>query len=747
MTSSDLTHRRTFNSIAAFRRLMPLVIVCFFVAPISADAESIDFVGANNSTQVHDSSHNFAEPDLWESLTVPGEDDKARLWKRFSSGVTVPDDTWKLRFGTTNANEGVGAAWPAIHVTNEVAEVLNGKWEFNFAPYNSDEPLCDRNDTAIPCLSQAAFGSYTLLGAHRQGGFYSFLVDGDPYHQSDPTYLTIRGGSPTRGEPDFVTNETLVGTTVGPLPPPSTIRLMDAVHWKNQGTIWLNQGALYVEDGAQLETDFLGLSRSNASDHHHASMSIVGSGSTLRLDSAPWWLSTVFIHSLGSLSVEDGGTIESTSAMALDGTLNIVDGTAHFSWIEADGSLVMRGTANAIGVGRIRDKTRLTTDGVLSLGKTGEANVHNSSLVTANASVDGVAMIADSSWSVSSTLALSGQLEISNMSQIASENGSVEAGAKLLLNSGASIRANNSRWEVTDELAIVGGGVDETDVEVGSLSRLVVGRELSLREDATIRLKEGSVEIGLPPRLMSTNPLSPPPSLIPNTVHIGEGGLLTGSGGFEAESIWVNDGTLSPGTDAAAGTITNTGNLDVSAESTVALDLGPEWSDSVQIDGQASLSGSLRLQLVQDYVPKIGETFELISAQQGIVGQFSHEYLTSPDDSTGWVVEYEPKRVVLRIAPDRLPGDVNQDNMVDASDAAVLFANWGRVVPDSAEVDFNDDGVVDAFDAQVFLSAWTGDRYAGVPEPAANGLAMFVMMLVRSLRRQHIALLTILAAR
>ena len=52
--------------------------------------------------------------------------------------------------------------------------------------------------------------------------------------------------------------------------------------------------------------------------------------------------------------------------------------------------------------------------------------------------------------------------------------------------------------------------------------------------------------------------------------------------------------------------------------------------------------------------------------------------------------------------------DVNQDSVVDASDAEVLFSLWGT---DTDFADFNGDGVVDAADAGWLFAAWTGDGW------------------------------------
>lgn len=51
--------------------------------------------------------------------------------------------------------------------------------------------------------------------------------------------------------------------------------------------------------------------------------------------------------------------------------------------------------------------------------------------------------------------------------------------------------------------------------------------------------------------------------------------------------------------------------------------------------------------------------------------------------------------------------DLIPDGVIDASDAAVMFANWGQ----SGVGDCNGDGIVDAADAAILFAAWTGDAF------------------------------------
>ncbi|MSR42076.1 MAG: hypothetical protein EXS10_09295 [Phycisphaerales bacterium] len=51
-----------------------------------------------------------------------------------------------------------------------------------------------------------------------------------------------------------------------------------------------------------------------------------------------------------------------------------------------------------------------------------------------------------------------------------------------------------------------------------------------------------------------------------------------------------------------------------------------------------------------------------------------------------------------------LPGDLNDDGIIDAADLSILLSGWGN--PKSG-ADINGDGVVDAEDLTILLSNWT----------------------------------------
>jgi autotransporter-associated beta strand protein len=89
-----------------------------------------------------------------------------------------------------------------------------------------------------------------------------------------------------------------------------------------------------------------------------------------------------------------------------------------------------------------------------------------------------------------------------------------------------------------------------------------------------------------------------------------------------------------------------------------------------------------------------------------------------------------------------IPGDTNDDLIVDATDAAKLALNWGNTVSsgDYHNGDFNGDGLVNAADASILAANWgnhAGEGNGAVPEPGTLALliGLALAMVVRRTRR------------
>lgn len=101
-------------------------------------------------------------------------------------------------------------------------------------------------------------------------------------------------------------------------------------------------------------------------------------------------------------------------------------------------------------------------------------------------------------------------------------------------------------------------------------------------------------------------------------------GSVTGVGPFTGAGTNFFEGDLNPGN--SPGVTTFEGNAVFSPTSTLIIELGGLLAghqyDVVEVGLVAALSGTLRVELYEDFVPRIGDTFEFLKASGGITGTF-----------------------------------------------------------------------------------------------------------------------------
>ncbi len=87
----------------------------------------------------------------------------------------------------------------------------------------------------------------------------------------------------------------------------------------------------------------------------------------------------------------------------------------------------------------------------------------------------------------------------------------------------------------------------------------------------------------------------------------------------------------------------------------------------------------------------------------------------------------------------QIPGDTNNDGVVNDEDAATLADNWLTLTGATWEMgDFNGDGRVDDIDATLLATNWqAGSASASVPEPAALALLAGIMIAAVLCRRNR----------
>jgi hypothetical protein len=122
------------------------------------------------------------------------------------------------------------------------------------------------------------------------------------------------------------------------------------------------------------------------------------------------------------------------------------------------------------------------------------------------------------------------------------------------------------------------------------------------------------------------------------------------------------------------------------------LTAGSEY-DTLEIAGTASLDGTLAVSLIGGFAPDLDNSFEVLRADGGIFGTFANSTLPVLSAGLDWNVVYSNFAVLLQVVATGIPGDYNQNGVVDAADYVVWRksdgsqagyhlwrANFGRTV-------------------------------------------------------------------
>lgn len=194
----------------------------------------------------------------------------------------------------------------------------------------------------------------------------------------------------------------------------------------------------------------------------------------------------------------------------------------------------------------------------------------------------------------------------------------------------------------------------------------------------------------------------------------------------------------------AAGNATIRGNFSQGGSGTFGVELGglvqADQFDVLNITGTARLGGALEVELIQGFLPTVGNTFQILTAAS-VVGTF--DSLAAFDTAGMFDIDvsvlYSAVDAVVRIDSVSVLGDYNQNGIVDAADYVVWRDTLGQMGMDLA-ADGNGNGAIDPGDYSVWRShfgqtvAGAGfASYATVPEPQSI-LLLITFVALRTLR-------------
>ena len=222
-----------------------------------------------------------------------------------------------------------------------------------------------------------------------------------------------------------------------------------------------------------------------------------------------------------------------------------------------------------------------------------------------------------------------------------------------------------------------------------------------------------------------------------------DGGALTGSGTI-AGSV-ENRSLVSPG--ASPGTISIGGHYAQILDGELLIEIASASDfDRLLVTGDADLDGKLTVNLLDDFVPSLGQSFTILTAGD-VDGTFETEVLPMLSNLEFDVI-YNATSVVITVVS-ALPGDYNRNGTVDAADYTV----WRNSVGSTSNLaaDSNGNHTIDT-DDYAFWKAHFGETVGGpgsgsagaspsqaaVPEPMTLSLilgGLMVANLIGGVRR------------
>jgi hypothetical protein len=228
------------------------------------------------------------------------------------------------------------------------------------------------------------------------------------------------------------------------------------------------------------------------------------------------------------------------------------------------------------------------------------------------------------------------------------------------------------------------------------------------------------------------------PVKLSGTVIVGTGSTLVfdadvcGNTQFTGGGTVVFNGANSPG--CSPGVQEFEGNVEFGRSAVLTMELAsprPEDYDRLEIAGQATFGGTLRVETLGRFVPAPGDRFAILSYGRAR-GAFDRLEASGAADGMMFVPDFDGRELTLAYT---VLGDVNASSSVDRTDAAVMAANFGmKQGATSAHGDLDGDGAVGMTDLALFqanfrrsVATSPATSQAAVPEPSSIALCLVAL--------------------
>jgi MYXO-CTERM domain-containing protein len=443
-------------------------------------------------------------------------------------------------------------------------------------------------------------------------------VLGDSFFRNEGT-LTITVGPTLFGTvnstADFYNTGSLTVSGAGTLSDPS-----GGWGFHNSGTVTLSGGAIF---------EWQNTGNSNAT--LESGGSVTGNG-ILRFDEAGDSGAPNVVLT-GTHTIGAGATLDLGSSSSFTGSGTITGG----------GTLVLDGT-NV----QVADTDTITFDIATSIPAIpGAGDDVVTQLATAGTGVLDFSNV--TTWS-------GGPLEIVDGTVTSSGTWTATAAGVLQKNTSGAALQN------TGTLVIAPGtGTVEVDPILTTTSALNVNSGTLLVVGNGLTQTAGTISVAALATL-AANADSPPVAGKQSTVDI-QGGTLTGAGTVDA--IVTNEGNVVPGATHGGGTLTVTQTYTQSSTGTLGIRLVGSTPDTfavLAVGGDATLSGTLAVSVLNNYVPSVGTSFKVITSGGADPDTGMFASMTSPPEIT-IETTYDANDVTLNVTA---LGVLDAGNPVDA---------------------------------------------------------------------------------
>ncbi|QQE12325.1 autotransporter domain-containing protein [Planctomycetota bacterium] len=460
------------------------------------------------------------------------------------------------------------------------------------------------------------------------------------------------------------------------------------------GTLTLTGNNTY-EGGTQLSNGTIILGHDNALGT--ALLAVDGDANIQSTDDARSIANSVTIGSGATLTVDGANDLEMTDRIVGDGALAIFmdldgstvtlsgDSTYSGGTTLSTGTLVL-GHNNAIGIGNLTIASTATiqsdddvrsVDNTISIADTHTLYVSGTSDLQLNGVISGDGGLRKAHLG---TLTLSGNNTYTGGTSLT--GGSLILGHNNALGTSDMLVTSNSTIESDDDARAVSNNIEvtlgDTLTTGGSsdfeLSGVISGDgALTKTGSSTVTLSNDS-NTYTGDTTVNAGTLIINGSLASSNINVASGATLGGVMNFAGN--YTNSGTMAPGT--SPGTMTVGGSLTLTSTSIYDMEIastaGPgTGNDFIDVTGAAAIDGTLNVLRLAGYSPTNGDTFTILTADDGVSGTFSS--ITDNFGSFNIEATYNANDIIIELIGVPFTDVVTQRNLFSAAEAFARIAD------------------------------------------------------------------------